>query len=117
MSANILGQGLHADVYAMGESVEKDARCIGVVNRDRHIARMRCCNDSRHTLHLHRHRAWTLCPHQSSIISNERGDVRSDQWVVTFDLYVESLQQSGCELTVRAIGRKRNESVTSCLAE
>ena len=111
MSADVLREGLHADVHAVREGVEQHTGGVGVVERHGDASRPCGGDDGRHVLHLHRDRARALAPDQRRAGSDQLGDAAPDQRIVTFDLDAQAREQALAQFGGRPIRTLGNEHV------
>jgi hypothetical protein len=113
VSADVLGDGLHGDVDAVGEGVEKHTGGPSVVEDDANITSMGGGDDGGEVLNLHGDGAGTFGPNELGVFLNERTDVRADGGLVKGAGDAEAGEQVRGELAIGEVNTGGDEDVVA----
>src|SRR5215813_8503130 len=97
MTANVLGERLDRDVYAMCEWFEENAGSPGIIKCNRHVLRVRCLSYGGNILHLHRYGARTLAPYKTRIRLQSGDNMPAFERIIIFNFNIEFPKYLICE--------------------
>jgi hypothetical protein len=117
VTANVFGDGLHGDVDAMREGVEKNAGGPGVVENHEDVAGMSGGNDGGEVLDFHGDGAGTLAPDEARVFFDERRDSGAEGGIVEIGRDAETGEETRGQLAVGVVDAGGNENVIAGLEE
>src|ERR1700693_2929628 len=117
MPADVFGDGLHSDIYAVSESVEEHASRPGVVENHTNVARVSGSDDGRKVLNFHGDRAGAFAPDEARVFLDQGRNVGADRGFVERGGHAKAVEQSGGEFAIGEVDAGGNQDVVAGFEE
>jgi len=111
VTADVFGDGLHSDIYAMSESVEEHASRPGVVENHANIARVSNSDDGGKVLNFHSDGAGAFAPDEARIFLDQGRNVGADRGFVERSDHAKAVEESGGEFAIGEVDAGGNQDV------
>ena len=117
VTADVLGEGLHRDVHAVGEGVEVNSCGPGVIEDNESAGFVSDFGDGRDVLDFHGDGARAFAPDKACILLQERMDLRADSWRVEADFDAETAKDFDGEFAIWRVNAFGDENVIAGFEE